>query len=230
VLQVTGLANSQIQCLLLAPATALSLLHVCTPQGQHRWVEVEHDCQVSDEDENAAVIASRFASPSLFSSSSSSGVQRWREASKTIDKQSAAKLAELIATAQTAQALGVRGMPSRGRGTEEALQAARERRKDPVCLQLPMPAPKYTPIAAPVQGEGEEEEEEEEEEEVRACRDQVAFAVRDIGLRRFEHAATILQHAYETAVLLGILTGIHTCIHTYIRIYIHTHIHTYINT
>ena len=200
---MTGLTDSQVQCLLLAPANAQSLLHVCTPQGQHRWVEVEHDCQVSDEDENAAVIASRFASPSLFSSSSSSsGVQRWREASKTIDEQSAAKLAELIATAQTAQALGVRGMPPRGHGTEEALQAARKRRKDPVCLQLPMPAPKYTPIAAPVQGDGEEEE--EKEEKVRACRDQVAFAVRDIGFRRFQHAATILQHACETAVLLGI--------------------------
>ena len=120
------------------------------PQGQQRLVEVEHDCRVSDEDENAAVVASRFASPSLLSSSSFSGVQKWREALKEMDEQSAAKLAELIATAQAAEALGVRRMPPRGRWTEEALQAARERRKDPVCLQLPMPAPEVHAYSGPV--------------------------------------------------------------------------------
>jgi hypothetical protein len=182
VLQVTGLTDSQVQCLLLASASTLSLLLVCTPQGQQRWVEVEHDCPVSDEDENAAVVAGRFASPSLLSSSSFSGVQTWREALKAIDENSAAKLAELIATAQTAEAVGVRRMPPRGRWTEEALQAARERRKDPVCLQLPMPAPKYTPISAPLQGDGEAEE-----AELRACREQVAFGARDIELRRFQY-------------------------------------------
>jgi len=77
-----------------------------------------------------------------------------------------------------------------------ALLLAKQRRASPVRLELPMPAPKYTQIPAAggtaLEGEREEEAEaesearREKEDALRACRDQVAFGVRDIGLRRFQ--------------------------------------------